>query len=387
MEKSQTMTYKSSQRPAPRICLFLPSFAGGGAERVFVQLANEFTALGVNVDFTVATASGPYLAELSEVVRVIDFDASGVLMSLPKLAAYLRANNPDVMLSGLDHANVVSILAKFVAHRGTRCVISVRSVPSAANRGAKSVRTWIIRQLTRFTYRFADKIIVNSEAVAIDVSRVMRTPRGRMEVVYNPVNIASIKALSSVEIIHPWVKPGCPPIILGVGRLDTLKDFQTLIRAFSVVRSGRECKLIILGEGPEREQHEKLVGELDLQKDISLPGFVLNPFAWMRHAAVLVSSSLTEGCPNVLMQALACGTPVVSTDCVGGSAEILECGKWGRLVSVGDVDAMADAIEKTIDAQNYPDGRRRANDFSPSKIVEQYLRILLPEYQLAAVES
>lgn len=380
------MTDKSTYALSPKISLFLPSLDGGGAERVFVQLANEFATLGFRVDFALATARGPYLDELSADVRIINFGASGVLTSLPKLSHYLRQDKPDVMLSGLDHANTVAILAKFIARRGTRCVISVRSIPTAAYRGTKSVRTQILLQLMRVTYRFANRIIVNSEAVASDVSRFLRISRDGMEVVFNPVDLALIEALSREDVVHAWCKPGVPPIILGVGRLHILKDFQTLIEAFSNVRSKRDCRLVILGEGHDRAKLELLVRELGLHQDVCLPGFIRNPFAWMRHAKVLVSSSLTEGCPNVLMQALACGTPVVSTDCVGGSAEILEGGKWGRLVAVGDSDAMADAIVSTLDATHHPDGRQRAKDFAQERIVQQYLQVLLPNYRRPAVE-
>ena len=167
-------------------------------------------------------------------------------------------------------------------------------------------------------------------------------------------------------------------MILGVGRLDLLKDFPTLVRAFAVVRSNRKCRLVILGEGPDRGKLEQLILRLGLEHDAYLPGFVSNPFPWMRHAKVFVSSSLTEGCPNALMQALACRTPVVSTDCVGGSAEILQDGKWGRLSPVGDCEAMAEAIEATFDATIHPDVSQRVSDFAHDKIARQYLDVLLP---------
>ena len=367
-----------SPASSPTIGLFLPSLAGGGAERVFVQLANAFVALGFRVDLALASAKGPYLDELCTDVRVIDFGASGVLASLPKLADYLRSERPDVILSGLDHANIIAIVARSISRSKTRCVVSVRCVPTAVYREDRSVRHWIALQLVKVTYEFADAVIANSRTVAADLLQSLRVSRRKLNVVYNPLDIDRIEEMSRAAVDHPWLTRREAPIVLGVGRLSVLKDFPTLIRAFAKVRSKHDCRLVILGDGPDRGKLESLIRELRMSSDTYLPGFVNNPFPWMRHAGVLVSSSLTEGCPNVLMQGLACGTPVVSTDCLGGSAEILQCGKWGRLVPVGDVTAMAEAILTTLDSATLPDVRRRADDFALNEIARQYLRILFP---------
>lgn len=364
---------------APKISLFLPSLDGGGAERVFVELANEFVALGLRVDFALASARGPYLGEIAAGVRIIDFGASGVLLSMPKLARYLRLECPDVLLSGLDHANLVAILARFVSGSTARCVISMRSVPTAVYREDRSVSGWVELQLMKMAYRFSDKVIANSKFVTSDLSQFLRIPKTKLNVIYNPINIDAIQGLSREPIVHPWCTTGTAPIILGVGSLTILKDFPTLIHAFSIVRSRRDCRLVILGEGPDRAQLENLIGKLGLQRDAYLPGFVRNPFVWMRRAGVFVSSSLTEGCPNALMQALTCGSPAVSTDCPGGSAEILEGGKWGRLVPVGDSYAMAEAILTTLDSTIRPDVRQRVNDFALDRIAREYLEVLLPK--------
>ena len=363
----------------PRIALFLPSLEGGGAERVFVELANEFAALGLRVDLVLASAHGPYLAEVSGTVRIIDLHADGVLRALPRLTRYLRSRRPDAMLSGLNHANVVAVLARLAAFGKTRCIVSMRSVPTAVYGANRSIRAWVVLQLMRWSFRFADAIVVNSNAVLSDLSRLSNAQRPEPIVIYNPLNVARIERLSLEEIAHPWCAVGRPPIVLGVGSLTLLKDFPTLIRAFATVRGHRDCRLVILGEGPQREKIESLVRELAIQNDVHVPGFVTNPFAWMKRARVFVSSSRTEGCPNALMQALACGTPVISTDCVGGSAEILQQGKWGRLTPVGDHTAMAIAIEASLDGSIYPDSRQRAEDFSHRKIAREYISVLLPD--------
>jgi glycosyltransferase involved in cell wall biosynthesis len=370
----------------PTIFLFLPSLDGGGAERVFVQLANEFVALGLRVQLLLAAARGPYLHEVAQGVQIVDLGARGVLRSLPKLVRRLRSERPNVLLSALDHSNIVAILACWAARTGTRCVISMRSVPSAVYREERFARKRVLPMLMRRTYGLADRIIANSQAVAADLIKNFRIRAEQLSIIYNPLDLELIQRLSRETDENPWLSLNSLPLVLGVGGLAVLKDFPTLIRAFSIVRSKRECRLAILGEGPDRRDLERLVAVLDLQKDVYFAGFVDNPFAWMSLAEVLVCSSLTEGCPNALMQALACGTAVVSTDCVGGCSEILEGGRWGRLVPIGDAHAMAAAILATINATDRVNVKKRAADFAINGIARTYLQQLIPGIALPIVE-
>ena len=218
------------------------------------------------------------------------------------------------MLSGLDHANVVAVLARRLAGGSTRCVVSMRSVPTEVYSRVRSVGGRLLLRFIKATYRFADAIIANSHAVARDLSRVLGIRVDKISVIYNPLDLARIEAESREPLAHGWISEGMPPVVLGVGSLTPLKDFATLIRAFAIVRSHRPCRLVILGEGPERGRLAAMARQAGVADDVLMAGFVPNPFAWMRHAKVFVSSSLTEGCPNALMQALAVGTPIVSTD-------------------------------------------------------------------------
>ena len=342
-----------------------------------MQLANEIGKENIAADLVLACASGPYLEEVSGRVRVIDLGCGSVSRALPDLVGYLKRERPRSLLSGLDHANVVAIAACKIARCGTDSVISIRSVPSAAYRYASTRRGRILFRIARVMYRFADRIVANSDGVAEDFARFYGLSRDRVDVIHNPVSLRDIQASSRKENGHPWLRDNGPPIVLGAGRFVAVKDFPTLIRAFSEVHQRISCRLVILGEGPQRDTLERLVETLDLGDRVLMPGFDRNPYAWMRRARVFVSSSVSEGCPNSLMQALACGTRVVSTTSLGGAAEILEGGKWGRLVPVGDVAALAHAITDSLGDGDTPDLTRRALDFSPEKIAARYLDVLL----------
>ncbi|OUM88705.1 MAG: glycosyl transferase [Bacillus thermozeamaize] len=359
-----------------RVALFVPSLRGGGAERIMLNLAGEFAERGLNVDLILAKAEGPYLAEKHPSVRLIDLKARRVLFSLPGLVRYLRRERPVALLSALDHANLVALWARSLARVPVRVVVSVHNTVSQATARDRNKRSrWILRGMGLF-YPRAEAVVAVSEGVAKDLVNVVRLSREKIRVIYNPVVTQALFVKADEPFDHPWFAPGAPPVILGVGRLTEQKDFPTLIRAFALVRKKHPARLMILGEGEERSKLETLVQELGLEKDVALPGFVNNPFKYMKRAGVFVLSSKWEGFGNVLVEAMALGTPVVSTDCPSGPAEILENGRWGRLVPVGDVYALAEAIIETLDEEHHPDVANRAKDFAVELAVEKYINVL-----------
>jgi len=198
-----------------------------------------------------------------------------------------------------------------------------------------------------------------------------------VETIYNPVVDDTLAARASEAPEHPWFEEGEPPVVLGVGRLTEQKDFATLIRAFALLRRKRDARLLLLGEGRLRAELEQEARILGVSEHVHLPGFVDNPFSYMARAAVTALSSGYEGLPGVLIQAMACGCPVVSTDCPGGSREILGSGRYGRLVAVGDPEALAAALEATLEAPPARAGlRRRAAEFSFDRSVDRYLSLI-----------
>jgi len=361
-----------------KIALFLPSLRGGGAERVMVNLARGFVERGLRVDLVLAKAEGPYLSQVPKEVRVVDLGARRVLYSLPGLVRYLRRERPQAMLSALNHANIVAIWAKLLARVQTRLVVAEHSTLSRSTENASSVRAKLLPFLIKTFYPYADAVVAVSRGVAEDLVTTTKLPMEKIKVIYNPVITPELFAKAEEPLDHPWFRPGEPPVVLGVGRLTQQKDFPTLIRAFALVRREHPARLMILGEGEERPKLEALVRELRLEEDVALPGFVDNPYKYMKRAAVFVLSSQWEGFGNVLVEAMACGCPVVATDCPSGPAEILENGKWGRLVPPGDPEALAKAILDTVErgVSRVEAATNVQKRFSMIAIVEQYLKVL-----------
>lgn len=358
------------------LALFLPSLRGGGAERVMVTLANELAEKGWRVDLVVVHATGAYLNHVAPAVTVIDLQASRVLYSLPALIRYLRRVRPSVLLSALNHANIVALWASRLAGVGTRVVVSEHNNVTL---DLRSESVWVSRLLPllmRHSYPWADGIVAVSGGVADDLSQVLSLPRERIEVIYNPAVTGRLRELSMLTVTHPWLVSGEPPVILAVGRLTAQKDYPTLIKAFAALRARQSARLVILGEGELRESLEALVASLGVSDDVAFLGFVDNPYAWMRQAALFVLSSAWEGFGNVLAEAMACGTPVISTDCPSGPAEILENGIWGQLVPVGDSTALYEAMMTALQEGVYPDVESRACAFDLGQAIQAYLRVM-----------
>ncbi|MDJ0862487.1 MAG: glycosyltransferase [Gammaproteobacteria bacterium] len=304
-------------------------------------------------------------------------------IELPAFTKYLRKKRPDAVLAAEPRYNLIAALARCSARVNTRVVISERVQPS---RRADDQGPWAhphLHGLLRFGYLSADAIVAVSNGVADDLATFARIPREQIATVYNPVIGSDSLALAKESLDHPWFAPDAPPVVLAAGRIDPQKDYLTLLSAFSMVRLEREVRLVILGAAGHgctdyvQEVH-RLAEALGIARDVFFPGFVANPFAYMAGASLFVLSSIYEGLPGVLVQALACGCPVVSTDCPSGPREILEDGRYGPLVPIGDDRAMADAMIRTLDRPLAREAlRARGATFSVENAVDGYLSLLL----------
>ena len=364
-----------SQRRTGRLAVFLPSLEGGGAERVTMNLVREAARRNVDVDLVLSRAVGPYLADVPDSVNIVDLGASRVLASVPALRKYLRKARPEAMLTAISHANVVGLWARRLAGVPTRLVVAEHDTLSHVTRQAARRRARVMPYLIGKSYPKADGIIAVSSGVADDLAEATGIPRESIDVIYNPVITPEVAAASKAMPDHPWLAPGEPPVVMGIGRLTPKKDFVTLLRAFADVRRDVEARLMILGEGPDRAELEDLVRTLELEADVALPGFVGNPYAYLARASLFVLSSRWEGLPTVLIEAMYCGAPVVSTDCPSGPHEILNAGDYGRLVEVGDLAALAGAITDGLAGRIQPAPPESWRAFELDVVADRYLEL------------
>ena len=362
--------------PDERIAFYLSSLSGGGAQRVVLTLANAMAEHGVQIDLVLVKARGPFLAQVHPAVRIVDLGVGNVMLSLPRLIQYLRRERPIALLSSLKHVNVVALIARQLSRVPVRLVVGEHNTLSQSCKTGLKDR--LLPHLMRLLYPKADLVVAVSQGVADDLCASLALPKEKVQVIFNPVARSGMAEQAAAPMDHPWFLPGEPPVLLGMGRLTEQKDFPNLIHAFALLRKRRDCRLIILGEGELREDLQDLIARLGLSASVSLPGFVDRPFSYMARAAVFVLSSRWEGLPTVLIEAMACGTQVVSTDCPSGPQEILEGGVWGRLVPVGDSAALAAAIAATFDDNRPPTVVERAAAFGVEPARDSYLDVLIP---------
>jgi len=383
------------------LALFISGLSVGGVERTMLALAHGLAQRGHRVDLVVTKGQGFFHEAVSPLVRLVDLERwwmrlpiigwskrARTLASPPALARYLRRHRPDVLLAASHYVNLAAIWGCRLAGTGTPLVIRQCTHLSRAivNTNFPTGRRPFLGWMARRYFREAEAILAVSNGVADDLAVVAALPRRAIRTIYNPVVTPDLQARVSAPLDHPWFAPGEPPVLLGVGRLAAQKDFPTLIRAFARVRAHRPVRLMILGEGKKRRELEELADSLGVRQDLALPGFEENPFAYMARAGVFVLSSAYEGLPGVLIQAMASGCPVVSTDCPSGPMEILEHGSYGPLVPVGDDTAMAEAIQTVLDAPPSQERLRgRAAEFSMDRAVEQHLEVLFDVHRKSHV--
>jgi glycosyltransferase involved in cell wall biosynthesis len=387
-----------------QIAILLKSLRGGGAERVMLTLAAEFASRGHRVELVLGRRRGPLEYALPEGIEVRELEVcalprlcralmrlptdalkdSGIMLlqkapkivrTLPSLEGYLNERHPDVLLSTLPKANIVAAWACRLAATGTALVLREANQFSLALNPENRFDRLLPRLAVRW-YRQADGIIAVSEGVRADMAATLAIPAGAIVPILNPVDLPRIRELCEQRPVEVDDWPPAEAFVLAVGKLTPQKDYDTLLRAFTRVREKRAVRLIILGEGPEAGRLRSLAAQLGIAEHVQLPGYTGNPYPFMRRARVFVLSSAWEGCPNVLLEALACGSPIVSTDCPSGPAEILANGKYGKLVPVGDAAALAAGIEAVLDGGGTGyDAEKALARYSIAAVANRYLAV------------
>ncbi|MBI1260845.1 MAG: glycosyltransferase [Rhizobiales bacterium] len=360
------------------VAIFLSALSGGGAERAMVNLANRFAELGLETHMVLGRREGPYLELLDPRVKIFDLGVKRMMKSLAPLNDYMRLEKPAVLMPALAHTHIIAIVGKLLYRWPTRLVLSVQNTPTA-NAGKSAL--WIERYwplFVRTVYRFTDSVVAISQGVAEDL-RQLTGGKLHPTVINNPVVTPHFYAQVSKTIEHKWFDKSTAPVLIAVGRLNVQKDYPTMLAAFALLKKRRDARLLILGDGELRAELENMVRELGLKDDVEFVGFVSNPYAWMKAADLFVLTSRWEGLANVIAEALACGTPVVSTDCPSGPAEILKNGEFGILAPMADPAALAAAMDQALSTSwDKSMLMMRGNDFGIDAIADAYLKILLP---------
>jgi glycosyltransferase involved in cell wall biosynthesis len=359
-----------------KIAFFLPDLRTGGAEKVFVQLVNELSKQGCSVDLLLAQKAGDLFPLVNDNVSILAFcperkpHMSLVFSSLKGLYSYTKTNKPDVIFSTITGANLVSALVR-VLLPNIKTKFILREASSIHNSGL------VYRWFCRILYPHSDGVIAGSKGVIDDLVSYYRVKKEKAFLIRNPVDITALKRQACEKVVHPWIISDDVPLIVSVGRLTAAKDFVTLIKAFQLVRGERASKLIIIGEGECREELEEKVSALGLQDDVDFLGFRENPYPFVLRANLFVLSSQWEGFPNVILEALALGRNVVSTDCHAGPAEILSGIGGCTLVPVGDSEKISNAIlEKLNEKLDAREADNRLQEYAIKTVSQRYIELM-----------
>lgn len=360
---------------SPQVACFIPELTDGGAQRAVIKLVGGLCERGLSVDLVLVNEVGVHLRSVDARARLVILGGSRVATAITPLARYMKRARPSAFVSFLTHANVAAVAARALARVELRLALVEQNTVSAY-RGDLRRDRWL-PPLVRLTYPRADAVVGVSSGVARDLISHQRVPTHKVSVIHNPVVDAALAVAARAPVDHEWFGDDSAPVFIASGRLTPQKDFPTLLEAFRLLRSKVPARLIVLGEGEERARLEALRDALNLSGDVDLHGFVENPYAYMSRADAFVLSSRWEGLPTVLIEALACGCPVVATDCPSGPREILEGGKHGELVEVGDSVALCEAMERILKAR--PDQqalREHASKYSVEQAVSRYVELL-----------
>jgi len=371
---------KQLETDRPRIAFFLQNLRYGGAQKVTINIANGLTARGYDVDLVTANFEGDFVSDVNSDLHVVDLDVPsvaglGVLAGVPRLKTYLETTKPNILIAGQTHANIAAALAARIAKVSPQVTLTEHS----AYGRSEGLKDWFTNTLASYVYTLADEVVGVSGGVVESIVENTRVDSAKTSVLYNPIDLESVRARSKEPVDDKWLSNPEIDSIVSVSRLESQKNLSLLLRAFKIVHEQHpSTRLIVVGKGSERRPLGELARSLGIEDVVSFPGYVDNPYAYMRQSAVFVLSSRYEGLPTVLIEALACGCSVVSTDCPYGPREILADGEYGRLTSVDDESALANAIEEMLeDPADSQKSVERSEHFTMSNGIDRYESYIL----------
>lgn len=355
-----------------RVAVFVPSMHGGGAERAMLMFCREVVKRGFAVDLLTVQFEGPLCSLVPQGVSVIDLQSKRTTLALPQLIRYLRTKRPLALYSTIMNANVVAALAGVFSGGYTKTIVRESNAPLSAPK--TTIARWATFKAAPYLYRLTQGVIAVSRGVAEELEVMSPRISRKIRVISTPVISEDVILQGSEAVQHPWFAERDTPIVLSAARLEPHKGCITLVRAFARVRARRNARLVILGEGTQQSRIEAEIERLGIKEHVAVLGFVRNPFAYMSKADTFVLASEYEGLPNVLVQAMAFGTPIVATDCKSGPSEILQGGRFGVLVPVRDEEALADGILRALEMPRQEEAMAHARaTYSAEQAANEYL--------------
>lgn len=361
------------RRSKDKIAFFLPHLGPGGAQRVFVDVTKGLAQRGYDIDMVLAYKKGPRVDDLDEKVRLVNLGARKITTSLPALVRYLRKEEPAILLSTVEITNIIAALAARLSGKPVKNIIRVSNTISMLTNDSDHLNTYLTRYTVPFLYPMADHIVCVSEGVKKDLESLIWKETKEISVIYNPVITEELLTKKERPVDHPWFDDErTRPVILAVGRLWIQKDYPNLVKALKKLHETVEARLVILGEGPERTMLEQFIADMGLNGFVDLPGYVSNPFAYMKRADLYVLSSRWEGLPGSLIQAVACGCTAVATDCPSGPSEILSDGKYGYLAEPENSDELAECMLKGLRNKTDPPDTAWFERFEEKTAIDKY---------------
>lgn len=328
------------------VAIYNRDLASGGVERQILTLAETLQASGWAITLVLHQFSGAFSPAVPPGVAVVDLASRRTLQDISRLARFLRQARPDVLVSNLDHNNVAALVASRLSGTRTPVIICQHNALSSRYTEGLSRSYRYIPSLYRLLSPDIAAAVCVSEGLAGEMRRIAHVPPDKVHVIHNGIVDAQFFSRCNAAVRHPWFDDPAGPVFVTAGRLVALKDHETLLRALAMHRQHQPSRLLILGDGPLRNALEERSRALGLGDAVQFLGFQDNPLPWFRRADAFVLSSRSEGFGNVLVEALGCGTPVISTDCEHGPSEILANGRYGLLVPTQAPDALAKAMDR-----------------------------------------
>lgn len=358
-----------------KITVIVPRFALTGVPLAQVRFARALARRGHNVRLIIGFIDPTYVLPITKEIDIEVWGLPKVRTMLWPLVRYLNSEKPDIVFSAEDHLNTITLIAALLSRSKTKISGSSRVTPFDTYSDSRFSKRWILKHLTRLVMRRADTLTCVSKDMVTQYQKVFRNPPHVC--VYNIVDDADSRARMSESVDHPWLLDKTYPILVAAGRLAPWKGFTDLIEAMALVSERRTARLLILGDGPQRDELQQLIDARSLRESVELVGYVENPLKYFSHSDVFVLSSLVEGLPNVLVEAMMCGCTPVATDCPTGPREVLQDGKFGYLVPVRDPAAMAAAIERALD-EPIPKTllAEAVTPFEERRIIDQHFQLL-----------